>query len=217
MLGFYGMATLMDRRVRTSRTVSVTADHARALGDPIRSKIISMLYGKTLSAEEITEAVQKEGVDKAPTTVRHHIDVLRTSGLIEVTRIVESRGGLTKYYGTTTRLLHFEEPANFESAYSSVIDKTAKRLDEILGGVFSDVSVSGGKPTAEYTAYLVVEIMNRAITKVLEKGKRRTSRKKSEPSKKAATRGRTQSHAKQNVSADDDNSGHAIGKKTGNG
>lgn len=186
------MATLLDRQLRTSRTISVTAEHAHAMGNPIRSKILSMLYGKTLSAEEITAAINKTGSPKkAPSTVRHHIDVLKTTGLIEVTRIVESRGGITKYYGTSTRLLDFETPDDFESAYSSLIDSTTKRLEDILDDVLSDVSLSIAKPTtAEYSVYLVVDIMNRAITKVLEKGKRRGTTKAPLSSKKAAKRGK---------------------------
>lgn len=210
------MAALMDRKLRTSRTISVTTEHARAIGDPIRSKIVSMLYGKTMSAEEIAAAVNTSGSAKALTTVRHHIHVLKTTGLIEVTRIVESRGGITKYYGTSTRLLCFEEPENLESAYSSVIDKTAKRLEDILGGVFSDVSQSSDsdKPTAEYSAYLVLEIMNRAITRVFEKGSRRGNRKAPKSPKKAATRRRPTSSAESESS----DNGQDIGKKmTGNG
>lgn len=182
------MATLLDRRLRTSRIVFVTTEHARAIGDPIRSKILSMLYGQTLSAEEITAAINKTGLKKAIPTVRHHIDILKTTGLIEVTKIVETRGGITKYYGTSTRLLDFKTSDDFDSAYSPVIDKTAKRLEDILDGVFSDVAASTAKPvTAEHSVHLVVDIMNRAITKVLEKSKKRVTKKAPKSSKKAAT------------------------------
>ena len=185
------MATLVDRQIRTNRTIYVTAEHARAIGDPVRSRIMPMLYGKTLSADEIAAAVNKTGPKKALTTVRHHIDVLRTTGLIEVTRIVESRGGITKYYGTSTRLLNFETPKDFVSAYSSVIDRTAKRLEDILGGILSDIAASESKPAADYSAYLVLEVMNRAITKVLEKGKRRGDRRAPKSRAKAVKRGKT--------------------------
>lgn len=168
--------------------VSVTTEHARAIGDPIRSKILSMLHGQTLSAEEITAAVNKTGLKKALPTVRHHIDVLKTTGLIEVTRIVETRGGITKYYGTSTRLLDFKTSDDFDSVYSSVIDKTAKRLEDVLDGVFSDVAASTARPiTAEHSVHLVVDIMNRAITKVLEKSKKRVNKKAPQSSKKAVT------------------------------
>ena len=216
------MATLLDKQVRVNRTVTVTAEHARAIEDPIRSKIVSMLYGRTLSAEEITEAVNRnEPKKKALTTVRHHMDVLKTAGLIEVTRIVESRGGVTKYYGTSTRLLGFETPENFDSVYSSVIDRTAKRIEEVLNGVFSDTAESDvAKPRAEYSAYLVMEIMNRAITRVLEKGKRRRgSRKAPAPSNitttKRAVRGRKKIGTGSPPS--DNGQGSKAQGKTGNG
>ncbi len=171
------MATLMDKQIRIDRTVTITTEQARAIGDPIRSKIVSMLYSHVLSAEEITEAVNRTGPEKALATVRHHMGILKTAGLIEVARIAESRGGVTKYYGTSTRLLGFEMPADFESTYSPVIDRTVERLEGTLGGVISDIAASGSKPNAEYSAYLAVEIINRAITKMLEKGKKRRGRK----------------------------------------
>ena len=170
------MATLLDKRLRTNRIVSVNTGHARAIGDPMRSKILSMLYNKTLSAEEIAVAIHKDGSKKSVSTIRHHIDVLKTTGLIEVTRIDESRGGITKFYGTSIRLLDFEPPENFESLYSSVIDKTTKRLADILSEVSSDIDMSNNtaKPTtADYSAYLLVDIINRATTNILEKDKKR--------------------------------------------
>jgi len=215
------MATLLDRQIRTNRTVSVTMQHARAIGDPIRSRILSMLYGQTLSAEEITAAVNRTGPEKALSTVRHHIDILRTTGLVEVMRIVESRGGITKYYGTSTRLLDLEEPENFESVYSSVIDRTARRLEEILGGVLSDIAASGngGRPTAEYSAYLVVEIMNRAITKVLEKGKRRKRQGSGRKAARQASSRKADSRGEKTTasSLSGNDGGNAKKEKTGNG
>ncbi len=176
------MATLLDKRLRTNRIVSVNTEHARAIGDPMRSKILSMLYNKTLSAEEIAAAIQKDGSKKSVSTIRHHIDILKTTGLIEVTRIDESRGGITKFYGTSTRLLDFEIPENFESLYSSVIDKTTKRLADIVSEVLSDIDTSTAKPTtAEYSAYLIVDIINRATTNILEKGKKRGTKKSLKP------------------------------------
>ena len=59
-----------------------------------------MLYNKNLNAEQITSQLKKEGHKKALTTTRHHLDILKESGLIEVVKIEESRGAITKFYGT---------------------------------------------------------------------------------------------------------------------
>lgn len=160
----------MDKQLRTNRTITISTAQARAIGHPIRSKILSMLYSQMLTTEEIRVAINKAGFKKGHPTVRHHIRLLREADLIEVARVDESRGGVKKYYGTSIRLLNFEMPQDSESTYLPVIDKMAEKLEGVLDGVIPDIAASGTKPaTAERSAYLAVEIMNRAITRVLEK------------------------------------------------
>ena len=59
--------------------------------------------------------------DKPPAVnPTQNIEILKDAGLIEVIKIEESRGGVTKYYGTSTKLLAFTTPLDFEKKYSSV-------------------------------------------------------------------------------------------------
>lgn len=163
------MSTLLERPVKVNRIVTTSIGHARAIEDPARAKIIEILYRKALSAEQITKELIKSGHKKALTTVRHHLDILKESGLIEIARIEESRGAITKFYSTSTKLLGYEAPEDFESKYSKVIDRTSAKIEKILKGLPTKTGKTpkNAKPDG-YSQYLVMEIMNRAVTNVLE-------------------------------------------------
>ncbi|MBT6806770.1 MAG: ArsR family transcriptional regulator, partial [Nitrosopumilus sp.] len=126
-------------------------------------------YHQTLSADQISTALKKFGYKKALTTVRHHLEILKNSGLIEIARIEESRGAITKFYSTSTKLLDFQTPDNFDATYSKIIDNTSTKIEKILKTLGPKTSKSNNKKSAEYSQYLVMEIMNRAMTNVLEK------------------------------------------------
>ncbi len=163
------MSTLLEKQIKVNRIVTTSIEHARAIEDPARAKIVEILYHQAMSADQISTALKKTGYKKALTTVRHHLDILKESGLIEIVRIEESRGAITKYYGTSTKLLDFQTPENFDSTYSKVIDNTSAKIEKILKGLTPKTEKTKGKKSLEYSQYLVMEIMNRAMTNVLEK------------------------------------------------
>jgi DNA-binding transcriptional ArsR family regulator len=162
------MSTLLEKPIKVNRTVTTSIEHARAIEDPARAKVVEILYHQSLSADQITTALKKAGFKKALTTVRHHLEILKVSGLIEIVRIEESRGAITKYYSTSTKLLGFQTPEDFDSKYSKIIDNTSSKIEKILKGLVSKTSKSKTKKSAEYSQYLTMEIMNRALTNVLE-------------------------------------------------
>ena len=69
----------------------------KALDDPIRGKIVQLLHKKQLNVEQICRRLKKFGYKKAVTTIRHHVEILKDSDLIEIVKIEESRGAVTKY------------------------------------------------------------------------------------------------------------------------
>ena len=89
--------------------------------------------------------------------------------MIEIARIEESRGAITKFYSTSTKLLDFQTPEDFDSTYSKVINNTSMKIEKLLKGLTPKTTKSKGKKSVEYSQYLVMEIMNRAMTNVLEK------------------------------------------------
>jgi len=132
-----------------------------------------MLYHQALSAIEITSALKKVGYKKALTTVRHHLEILKNSGLIEIVKIEESRGAIKKYYGTSIKLLDFKAPEDFDSKYSKIIDITSNKIEKIVKGLTPKTIKSKSRKSKEYSQYLVMEIMNRATTNVLENSKKK--------------------------------------------
>ena len=125
------MSTLLEKQIKVNRIVTTSTNQARAIEDPSRAKIIEILYHKSMSAEQIANQLKKSGHKKALTTIRHHLEILKEAGLIEIVKIEETRGAITKYYGTSTKLLGYNAPEDFDSKYSSAI-KNASFLQESL-------------------------------------------------------------------------------------
>lgn len=208
------MSTLLEKSIRVNRIIATSVVVARAIEDPFRAKVLEVLYHKSLNIEQISKKLEKAGHKKALTTIRHHVDILKNSGLIEIVRIDEARGAVVKFYGTSIKLLDYKLPANFERAYSSQIKSAQNSLQDMLealttpkdhGGKIAPtntgISSAGPKKMPEgdnakkhlnknhkneddtgYLQYLMLEIMNRAITNMFEgsattksskKGKRR--------------------------------------------
>ena len=159
----------MEKEVTIDRIITVNYDVFKALDDPIRGKIVQLLNKKQLNVEQITRRLKKFGYKKAITTIRHHIEILKNSGLIEIVKIEESRGAITKYYGSSTKLLDFSLPTDFDENYSKVISKTSLKLGKIIGTILKNFSKTRKTQQINYNNYIVMEIMNRSITNVLEK------------------------------------------------
>ena len=122
------MSTLLEKQIKVNRIVTTSTNQARAIEDPSRAKIIEILYHKSMNAEQIANQLKKSGHKKALTTIRHHLEILKEAGLIEIVKIEETRGAITKYYGTSTKLLGYNAPEDFDSKYSSAIKNASKKL-----------------------------------------------------------------------------------------
>ena len=159
----------MQKEIETYKIITANYEMFRALDDPIRGKIVELLNKKQLNVEQITRRLKKFGYKKAVTTIRHHIEILKDSELIEITKIEESQGAITKYYGSSTKLLDFSLPPDLDENYSKVISKTSLKLDKIIGPILKNFSKTRKIQQINYNKYIVMEIMNRSITNLLEK------------------------------------------------
>ena len=175
------MSTLLEKPIKISRTVTTSLEHARAIEDPVRVRALEILYRNSLSAEQIANNLKKFGHKKALTTIRHHLDVLKEAGLIEIVKIEEKRGAITKYYGTSTRLLGYNAPEDFDSKYSSAIKNTSKQLEDIFTNLAPKAAPKNRskKSDPDYTQYVVMEIINRAMTLLMEKSSKKVQKKSS--------------------------------------
>ncbi|MEE8181652.1 MAG: winged helix-turn-helix domain-containing protein [Nitrosopumilaceae archaeon] len=168
------MSTLLEKQIQVNRIVTMNVGQARAIDDPARVKIIQTLYNRALNAQQIANSLRKTGYKKALTTIRHHIEILKETGLIELVKIEEKGGAITKFYGTSTKLLGFEIPHDFESKYSTIIKRTSTKMEKLLQNI---IPKTIGKTKNEkisnseaYSQYLLMEIVNRAMTNILENG-----------------------------------------------
>ena len=100
----YDMSIIMEKVISVDRIIATNYEQFRALEDPIRGKIVQLLHKKQLNVEQISRRLKKFGYKKAVTTIRHHVEILKDSGLIEIGKMEEARGAITKYYGS---LLNF--------------------------------------------------------------------------------------------------------------
>ena len=168
------MSTLLEKQIRVNRIVTTSVDHAKAIEDPSRAKILEILYHKQLTVDQISSELKKAGYNKALTTTRHHLEILRESGLVEIVKIMEARGAVQKFYGTSTKFLGYQAPKDFDSKYSAIIKTTATKLDKLLQNI-SKKTASPKKKTSTntkgYDQYILLEIVNHAITNVLEERK----------------------------------------------
>ncbi|NWK02005.1 winged helix-turn-helix transcriptional regulator, partial [Marine Group I thaumarchaeote] len=78
------MSILMEKEISIDRIIAANYEQFRALEDPIRGKIVQMLYKKKLNVEQINRRLKKLGYKKAVTTIRHHVEILKNSSLVEI-------------------------------------------------------------------------------------------------------------------------------------
>ncbi len=161
------MSTLLQKPIKVNRIITTSVDHARAIEDPARAKMLELLYHRQLNAEQISKELKKTGYKKALTTIRHHLDILKVTGLIEIVKIEETRGAVTKFYGTSIKLLDYNVPKDFDFKYSKQIQSTTTKMEKIL----KSLAPKSKKSDDGYSQYLMLEIMNRAVTNILENPK----------------------------------------------
>ena len=168
------MSTLLQKELKVNRTLTTSIEQAKALDNVARIKILQILYHDELSAEQIAEGLHKNGYKKATTTIRHHLDVLKNAGLVEIVKMEEVRGAVMKYYSTSVKLLGYKIPPNFDSDYSKTITDTSTKIEKIIKNIaqknMSKIKKKNSKNHNEshYDQYVMMEIVNRAVTNIFE-------------------------------------------------
>lgn len=168
------MSTLLQKELKVNRILTTNIEQAKALDDVARIKILQILYHNELSAEQIAEGLHKTGYKKATTTIRHHLDVLKNAGLVEIVKMEEVRGAVMKYYSTSVKLLGYTIPPNFDSDYSKTITDASTKIEKIFKNITQKNLPKIKKKNSEnhdekhYDQYVLMEILNRAATNIFE-------------------------------------------------
>ena len=159
----------MEKEITIDRIILTNYEVFKALDGPIRGKIVQLLHKKQLNVEQICRRLKKFGYKKAVTTIRHHVEILKYSGLIEIVKIEESRGAVTKYYGSSTKLLDFTLPLDFDKNYSKIMTKTLPKLRKLVNSISKIFPKTRKVHQISYNNYIIMEIINRTMTNLLEK------------------------------------------------
>lgn len=168
--------TLFQKEVKIKRVTTIGYSAAQALNDPVRIKILEILSHKQMSADEVAKALGSSGYKKATTTVRHHLDTLKSSGLVEATKMVEVRGAVMKYYAPTLRAFSYDTPDL--DKHAKLVEDAGTRLLKVLKGIIDDkkfASAFNGKDTCSqckgdhYREYVALEILNAALARAMER------------------------------------------------
>lgn len=180
MRGNAGPMTLMQREPVVREVIATTDAGARALEDPLRRALLDILVHRPMSVEEMTRELAKRGWRKAPTTVRHHVDLLKGAGFLDLVRLEEAGGAVVKYYAANARVLDFPQPAGFESDLASAIDlatddlaRTVRKLLEREGKAIDRVA-EGMRPCPycnlhHFREYAVVRVLDLARARALQR------------------------------------------------
>lgn len=170
------MADLLSKPVELTHIYTLPTEKAMALEDPLRALLLNLLSERPMSVEEMAAEARKRGHRKAITTLRHHVEVLKRAGLIELARVQEARGAVLKYYAANARVLGYELTPEAETALEAAIQDAERRMMRLLSGLLRahkkeiQKAAEGLKecpycPTPHFVEYTVLKVLERATAR----------------------------------------------------
>lgn len=167
--------------VTVENVITTDPEKAKALENDLRAKIVDMLADEEMTIKEIHEELARRGEEKAETTVRHHVNVLKDAGIVELSRLEEAGGGTLKYYRSNTRVFSYELPEESQSLFTEMAPTVREELHETLSTLVAEhgdeieAIAKEMKPceycsTEHYEEYILRELLNRTFTNLSEDG-----------------------------------------------
>lgn len=164
--------------VPVSRIVATTPQVSHALGDSVRIAILETLSTREASVDDLAQALKRRGIAKAVPTIRHHVDVLKEAGLIQLQRVEDVRGGTLKYYAANVRPLVHEPGPGFEDKIRAAVDaaepllgqgvaKLLKQHPE-LRAIARDLRPCPHCNESHFLEYVLLQVLDRAAARVLQ-------------------------------------------------
>ena len=172
---------LLESDVPIREVVTTDPEKAKALENDVRAKILDMLTTEEMTIEEIHGELGRRGEDKAETTVRHHVNVLKDAGMVEIARLEEAGGGTRKYYKSNTRVFSYDLPADSDETLTAAQETTTEELTSLIETIYEEhgdeieAVAREMKPceycaTQHYEEFIVRELLNRALIDQSESG-----------------------------------------------
>ena len=154
-------------------------DEVKALSDEIRITTVDMLSKKPMSVQEIVDELKRRGINKSINAVRYHIKVLKESGLIDLVKVVEVKGGVLKYYSTSKDVYLYEEPKNIDELikpFIEYLEPSVKRAIMRLLTKYEDEVMETAKKlkpcpycyTQHFVEHILLETFKGAVGKALK-------------------------------------------------
>lgn len=131
-----------------------TAQQFKALGDPTRWRILSIIKHEPLTAKQLGERL-----NIPPGTVGHHLQVLEAAGLVQVIARRLIRGIVAKYYTRTARVFGLDFSPEISPKLESTLQFLTNARDELADTLQageedgSDISASSNKEVFRTTAF----------------------------------------------------------------
>lgn len=173
--------SLYTADVNVETVITTDPEKAKALENDVRAKIVDMLADDELTIEEIHEELARRGEEKAETTVRHHVNVLKDAEIVELSRLEEAGGGTRKYYQSNTRVFSYDLPEEAETLFGEMAPTARQELTDAITTMVADhgdqieAIAEELKPceycsTEHYEEYILRELLNRTLTSMSEDG-----------------------------------------------
>lgn len=167
--------SLLEADVPIRNVITTAPEKAKALENDIRAKILDMLAEEEMTIEDIHAELQRRGDEKAETTVRHHVNILKDAEMVELARLEETSGATQKYYKSNTRVFSYDLPEDSNDSLddalgctreelTGVIDRLLETHGEEIERVAEEMKPCEYCATQHYEEFIVRELMNRALT-----------------------------------------------------
>ena len=172
---------LLESDVPIREVVTTDPEKATALENDVRAKTLDMLADEAMTIEEIHEELERRGEEKAETTVRHHVNVLKDAGMVEIARLEEAGGGTRKHYKSNTRVYSYDLPESGVETLAPAQGTATAELESLLETLFAehgdDIEAVARemKPceyceTQHYDEFILRELLNRALIELSKDG-----------------------------------------------
>jgi DNA-binding transcriptional ArsR family regulator len=172
---------LLESDVPIREVVTTDPEKAKALENDVRAKILDMLVDKEMTIGEIHAELARRGEEKAETTVRHHVNVLKDAGMVEIARLEEAGGGTRKYYKSNTRVFSYDLPDDAGDELALAQATATDELESLVETLYAEHGdeieevAQEMKPceyceTQHYEEFILRELLNRSLIELSENG-----------------------------------------------
>ncbi|HZO73489.1 MAG TPA: winged helix-turn-helix domain-containing protein [Ktedonobacteraceae bacterium] len=146
-----------------------TAQQFKAMGDPLRWRILNLIQYQPYTAKQIAERLKA-----SPGTIGHHLQVLEASGLAQVVARRIVHGIVAKYYTRTARIFKFDFPSQITGNTSTALKFMTDAHDEMAEAIEAEgegAVLCSGLPRVRFSrerAEIFMGRLNALIDELLE-------------------------------------------------